>query len=240
MTIFAAIERFSNGAVENCTVTPRQDEDGRYEIDVKFSLRDNVLELPTKQITKTMEKFHIEEIKVSTSIIATCWIDIISNNSNLWSTMAHIDSVVDGLQVQISTSRSAAATVLGGGGGGGGGGSDSGSDTGNGSGNESGGMGWFLTMAFLCATLPTYIVAEIVSSNFKCSSLPRAISYAHALVDDCKRWGRSQESTKMVLMIVTQQWSKMKPLIEKIRSVTISSRDGTIELDCACLLHGDL
>ena len=234
MTIFAAIEQFSNGAVENCTVTPRQDEDGRYEIDVKFSLRDNVLDLPTKQITKTMEKFHIEEIKVSTSIIATCWIDIISNDSNLWNTMSHIDSVVDGLQLQISTSRSAAATALGGGGGGGsgGGGSGGGSGSGSGSGNESGGMGWFLTMAFLCATLPTYIVAEIVSSNFKCSRLPRAISYAHALVDDCKRWGRSQESTKMVLEIVTQQWSKMKPFIENIRSVTISSKDGTIELDC--------
>jgi hypothetical protein len=208
MTIFAAIEQFSDGAVENCTVTPRQEEDGRYEIVVQFALRDNFLDFPTKFITTTMERFHIEEVSASTSITASCWKDIISNDQNLRSTMSYIDNVLDGLHLQLSTSRSAAST-----------------------GGESG-MGWFSTMVFLFGTLPTYVAAEIVSSNFKCSRLPRAISAAHALVDDCRQWGRSQESAKIVLEIVTQQWIKMKPLIETIRSVTISSKDGTIELGC--------
>ena len=209
MTIFAALEQFSDGALKKCTATPKlinaPENETRYEIVVTFAVRTDVVDLSSSSqaVQYTMNALGLEEMEMTTSIRTDSWHSIFNNTLHLNTELAAMDHVFDRLHVTGSSLHTSAATIP-----------------------------WSTAMLYILSTVPSAIASEVLVYNLRWPRIPQCIQYLHELTNDLYRWGMSQNSIAMVFNIIQKQWKTMKPGIDQIYSITVSSSQGSFGMQC--------
>lgn len=206
MTIFAALEQFSNGALAKCTVVPKlNDTDNRYEIFVTFAVLANVVDLSS--ISQTIEYItdllQLNRIDLTTCINEDSWQSMLLDKETLFEDLFAIDQVIDRLTIK-GTNRVR-------------------------HGNEH--TAWSTVMRYVLGTIPGAIASEMFLYNLRWSRIPQCIRSLHELYNDLIRYGQLQASTSIVFNIIKKQWGTMQPSIDRIHSITVSSSTGSFGID---------
>jgi hypothetical protein len=206
MTIFAALEQFSNGALAKCTVVPKlNDTDNRYEIFVTFAVLANVVDLSS--ISQTIEYItdllQLNRIDLTTCINEDSWQSMLLDKDTLFEDLLAIDQVIDRLTIK-GTNRVR-------------------------HGNEH--TAWSTVMRYVLGTIPGAIASEMFLYNLRWSRIPQCIRSLHELYNDLIRYGQLQASTSIVFNIIKKQWVTMQPSIDRIHSITVSSSTGSFGID---------
>ena len=206
MTIFAALEQFSNGALAKCTVVPKlNDTDNRYEIFVTFAVLANVVDLSS--ISQTIEYItdllQLNRIDLTTCINEDSWQSMLLDKETLFEDLFAIDQVIDRLTIK-GTNRVR---------------------------NRNEHTAWSTVMRYVLGTIPGAIASEMFLYNLRWSRIPQCIRSLHELYNDLIRYGQLQASTSIVFNIIKKQWVTMQPSIDRIHSITVSSSTGSFGID---------
>ena len=148
-----------------------------------------------------LDVFNFEKMSLTTCINRDVFSKMINSSNTLKNNLLYIDSIIDRLTIIGSTKRSCDGT--------------------------SSSASWSTCMMWLFSTIPCTIMNDILLHNLRWPIIPKTIASLHMLYNDIIRWGYTKKSITIVLNIIRKQWITMKPSIEHIHSLNVSSSKGS-------------